>query len=114
MRANKLAILSLALLSILALASQTRADEAPTLAKYNTWVTGVAFSPDGSLLASVGGQSLLSQWDQVVPHLAYVIGWAVTAGLVALSVARPSNAARLGARWLASASKSIASGTGCR
>jgi hypothetical protein len=44
-----------------------------------------------------GGQSLLSQWDQVVPHLCYVIGWMVTAALVALSVARPSNAARLGA-----------------
>ncbi len=32
-----------------------------------------------------------------MPHLAYVIGWLVTAALVALSVARPSHAARLGA-----------------
>jgi hypothetical protein len=44
-----------------------------------------------------GGQTLLSQWEQVVPHLCYVIGWMVTAALVALSVARPGNAARLGA-----------------
>ena len=43
------------------------------------------------------GQSLLAQSDQVVPHLIYVIGWALTAALVALSVARPSRAARLGA-----------------
>jgi hypothetical protein len=43
-----------------------------------------------------GGQSLLSQSDQVVPHLCYVIAWAVSAGLIALSVSRP-RAARLGA-----------------
>lgn len=44
-----------------------------------------------------GGQSLLSQSDQVVAHLIYVIGWALTAALVAFSVARPSRAAWLGA-----------------
>lgn len=43
------------------------------------------------------GQSLLAQSDQVVPHLIYVIGWALTAALVALTVGRPSKAARLGA-----------------
>ena len=43
-----------------------------------------------------GGQSLLSQSDQVVPHLCYVIAWAASAGLIALSVSRP-RAARLGA-----------------
>jgi hypothetical protein len=45
----------------------------------------------------MGGHNLLSAWDQVIPHLCYVIGWMVTAALVALSVARPGNAARLGA-----------------
>jgi hypothetical protein len=60
-------------------------------------VLGVVLGLAGLFPAYEGGQSLLSQADQVVPHLAYVIGWAVTAALVALSVARPSNAARLGA-----------------
>jgi hypothetical protein len=60
-------------------------------------VLGVVLGLAGLFPAYEGGQSLLSQWDQVVPHLCYVIGWALTAGLVALSVARPSNAARFGA-----------------
>ena len=60
-------------------------------------VLGVVLGLAGLFPAYEGSQSLLSQSDQVVPHLLYVIGWAVTAGLVALSVARPSNAARLGA-----------------
>ena len=60
-------------------------------------VLGVVLGLAGLFPAYEGGQSLLSQWDQVVPHLLYVIGWAVTAGLVALSVARPSKAARAGA-----------------
>jgi hypothetical protein len=60
-------------------------------------VLGVVLGLAGLFPDYVGGQSLLSQWEQVVPHLCYVIGWAVTAALVALSVARPSNAARLGA-----------------
>ena len=60
-------------------------------------VLGVALGLARLFPAYEGGQSLLSQWDQVVPHLCYVIGWAVTAALVALSVARPSNSARLGA-----------------
>ncbi len=59
-------------------------------------VLGVVLGLAGLFPAYEGGQSLLSQWDQVVPHLLYVIGWAVTAALVALSVARPSKAARLG------------------
>ena len=41
-------------------------------------------------------KSLLAQSDQVVLHLCYVIGWAVSAALIALSVARPATA-RLGA-----------------
>ena len=41
-------------------------------------------------------QSLLAQSDQVIPHLLYVIGWFVSAALIALSVARPATA-RLGA-----------------
>ncbi|MGH3279895.1 MAG: hypothetical protein ACRDNW_12270 [Trebonia sp.] len=41
-----------------------------------------------------GRHSLLSQGDQVVLHLCFVIGWALTAALAALSVARPSKAAR--------------------
>src|ERR1700722_11530706 len=60
-------------------------------------VLGVVLGLAGLFPAYEGSQSLLSQSDQVVPHLLYVIGWALTAALVALSVARPSNAARLGA-----------------
>jgi hypothetical protein len=59
-------------------------------------VLGVVLGLAGLFPAYEGGQSLLSQWAQVVPHLCYVIGWALTAALVALSVARPSNAGRLG------------------
>ncbi|HEY1818524.1 MAG TPA: hypothetical protein VGG83_01245 [Trebonia sp.] len=60
-------------------------------------VLGVVLGLAGLFPDYEGGQSLLSQWDQVVPHLCYVIGWGVTAALVALSVARPSGSARLGA-----------------
>jgi hypothetical protein len=60
-------------------------------------VLGVVLGLAGLFPTYEGSQSLLSQWDQVVPHLSYVIGWALTAALVALSVARPSNAARCGA-----------------
>jgi ABC-type transport system involved in multi-copper enzyme maturation permease subunit len=60
-------------------------------------VLGVVLGLAGLFPAYAGGQSLLSQSDQVVPHLLYVIGWGLTAALVALSVARPSNAARYGA-----------------
>jgi hypothetical protein len=60
-------------------------------------VLGVVLGLAGLFPAYEGSQSLLSQSDQVVSHLLYVIGWALTAALVALSVARPSNAARLGA-----------------
>src|SRR5437762_589189 len=35
------------------------AEEPATLATYKNWVTGLAFSPNGAALASVGGQSLL-------------------------------------------------------
>ena len=59
-------------------------------------VLGVVLGLAGLFPAYEGSQSLLSQWDQVVPHLCYVIGWVLTAALVALSVARPSNAARSG------------------
>jgi hypothetical protein len=45
---------------------------------------------------STSSQSLLSQSDQLVGHLFYVIGWAVSAALIALSVVRPATA-RLGA-----------------
>jgi hypothetical protein len=60
-------------------------------------VLGVVLGLAGLFPAYEGSQSLLSQWAQVVPHLCYVIGWALTAALVALSVARPGNSARLGA-----------------
>jgi hypothetical protein len=60
-------------------------------------VLGVALGLAGLFPAYEGSKSLLSQSAQVIPHLCYVIGWALTAALVALSVARPSNAARLGA-----------------
>jgi hypothetical protein len=58
---------------------------------------GVVLGLAGLFPGYMGGQSLLSQWEQVVPHLCYVIGWMVTAALVALNVARPGNTARLGA-----------------
>ena len=60
-------------------------------------VLGVVLGLAGLFPGYLGGQSLLSQWYQVIPHLCYVIGWLVTAALVAFSVARPGNAARLGA-----------------
>jgi hypothetical protein len=60
-------------------------------------VLGVVLGLVGLFPGYAGGTSLLSQWDQVVPHLAYIIGWALAAAFIALSVARPSNAARLGA-----------------
>ena len=50
----------------------------------------------GLFPAYIGGQSLLSQSYQLVPHLCYVIAWAASAGLIALSVSRPRTA-RLGA-----------------
>jgi hypothetical protein len=59
-------------------------------------VLGVVLGLAGLFPAYAGGQSLLSQGDQVVPHLLYVIGWAMSAGLIALSVSRPRTA-RLGA-----------------
>jgi len=60
-------------------------------------VLGVVLGLAGLFPNYEGGQSLLSQWDQVIPHLCYVIGWALSAALIALSVARPSSAARYGA-----------------
>jgi hypothetical protein len=60
-------------------------------------VLGVVLGLAGLFPAYEGSRSLLSQSNQVVPHLCYVMGWALTAAMVALSVARPSNAARLGA-----------------
>jgi hypothetical protein len=59
-------------------------------------VLGVVLGLAGLFPSYVGGQSLLSQGDQVVPHLCYVIAWAISAGPIALSVSRP-RAARLGA-----------------
>ena len=59
-------------------------------------VLGVVLGLAGLFPQYVGGQSLLSQSNQVVPHLCYVIAWAVSAGVIALSVSRPRTA-RLGA-----------------
>jgi hypothetical protein len=59
-------------------------------------VLGVVLGLIGLFPAYYGSQSLLSQSDQVVAHLCYVIGWAVSAALIALSVGRPATA-RLGA-----------------
>ena len=59
-------------------------------------VLGVVLGLAGLFPQYAGGQSLLSQSDQVVPHLFYVIAWAASAGLIALSVSRPRTA-RLGA-----------------
>ena len=59
-------------------------------------VLGVVLGLAGLFPRYAGGQSLLSQSDQVVPHLCYVIAWAVSAGVIALNVSR-SRTARLGA-----------------
>jgi hypothetical protein len=59
-------------------------------------VLGVVLGLAGLFPAYEGGQSLLSQANEVVPHLCYVLGWLLTAVVVAFSFARPSNAARLG------------------
>jgi hypothetical protein len=59
-------------------------------------VLGVVLGLVGLFPSYAGGQSLLSQGDQVVPHLCYVIAWAIAAGPIALSVSRP-RAARFGA-----------------
>jgi len=59
-------------------------------------VLGVVLGLAGLFPDYAGGQSLLSQGDQIVPHLCYVIAWAISAGPIALSVSRP-RAARLGA-----------------
>jgi len=59
-------------------------------------VLGVVLGLAGLFPDYSGGQSLLSQGYQVLPHLCYVIAWAASAGLIALSVSRP-RAARLGA-----------------
>jgi hypothetical protein len=60
-------------------------------------VLGVVLGLVGLFPNYEGGQSLLSQRAEVIPHLCYVIGWALSAALIALSVARPSGAARYGA-----------------
>ena len=59
-------------------------------------VLGIVLGLAGLFPDYFGGQSLLSQSDEVVPHLLYVIAWAASAGLIALSVSRPRTA-RLGA-----------------
>jgi hypothetical protein len=59
-------------------------------------VVGVVLGLGGLFPAYAGGQSLISQGDQVVPHLCYVMGWAVSAALIALGFAR-SGTARNGA-----------------
>jgi hypothetical protein len=57
-------------------------------------VLGVVLGLAGLFPSYAGGQSLLSQGDQVVPHLLYVVSWAVSAGVIALGVARPGMARR--------------------
>ncbi|HEY0934836.1 MAG TPA: hypothetical protein VGD91_13965 [Trebonia sp.] len=60
-------------------------------------VLGVVLGLAGLFPVYEGRQSLLSQADQVVPHLFFLIGWMVAAALAAFSVIRPSSAARYGA-----------------
>lgn len=59
-------------------------------------VLGVALGLAGLFPRYVGGQSLLSQSYEVVPHLCYVLGWALSAALIALGMVRQGSA-RLGA-----------------
>jgi hypothetical protein len=59
-------------------------------------VLGVVLGLAGLFPDYEGSQSLLAQGDLVVPHLCYVVAWAVSAGVIALGVAKPGMA-RLGA-----------------
>jgi hypothetical protein len=68
------------------------------LAAEGLLVLGVVLGLAGLFPAYAGGQSLLSQGYQVVPHLLYVVAWAVSAGVIALGVARPG-LARLGSMF---------------
>jgi hypothetical protein len=77
-------------------AAARRRGAAALLAGEGLLVLGVVLGLAGLFPQYAGGQSLLSQSDQVVPHLCYVIAWAASAGLIALSVSRPRTA-RLGA-----------------
>jgi hypothetical protein len=53
-------VLPVAVVLLLTIATTRGADTpAPTLANHTRWTTALAFSPDGKLLASVGGESLL-------------------------------------------------------
>ncbi|HQU41671.1 MAG TPA: hypothetical protein PK867_02620, partial [Pirellulales bacterium] len=56
---SRLAVSLVAAVVLAQLVAVAAAQEQPTIASYTTWVTGLAFSPDGNTLASVGGQTLL-------------------------------------------------------
>lgn len=56
---------------------------------------GVLLGLIGLFPAYVGTQSLASQSDQLVPHLMYLVAWAVSAALIALGAART----RPGTTW---------------
>jgi hypothetical protein len=57
-------------------------------------VLGVVLGLAGLFPDYEGSRSLLAQGDLVVPHLSYVVAWAVSAGVIALGVARPGMALR--------------------
>jgi len=76
----------------LGVAAAARRGGTALLAGEGLLVLGVVLGLAGLFPAYTGGQSLLSEGDQVVPHLCYVIAWAVSAGLIALGVARQRTA----------------------
>jgi hypothetical protein len=57
-------------------------------------VLGVVLGLAGLFPGYEGSRSLLAQGDLIVPHLCYVVAWAVSAGVIALGVARPGMALR--------------------
>ena len=55
-------------------------------------VLGVVLGLAGLFPPYTGSRSLLSQGYQMVPHLCYVVAWAVSAGMIATGVRRPGMA----------------------
>jgi hypothetical protein len=71
-------------------------------------VAGVAVGIAGLFPGYLGGASLAQQADELVPHLIYLAGWAVSAALLLADRSRPRV---IGRPWLAQAGALVAIGT---